>query len=215
MDQDALGANLETGLLVSEDDYDAFYEQNQMLLNTEIEATPENLSMALSATEIHSFAKIVNLENRNIYVSFPEATFGEVYVSPNKKQKAIYSEHEKSGGTIDRRLQSLMNGEKDVTIEDLLYLVDDSEYGGIVSLLRKKKNIFDGINIKIEDAVYKIKDPNYDGRRAYYDSKTHTIHIKGNTGYINGDASSVILHEIMHALTVEKLKANKSARESF
>ena len=28
MDQGALGANLEKGLLVSEDDYDAFYEQN-------------------------------------------------------------------------------------------------------------------------------------------------------------------------------------------
>ena len=56
-----------------------------MLLNTEIEATTENLSMALSATEVHSLAQIINLENGNIYVSFPEATFGEVYVSPNKK----------------------------------------------------------------------------------------------------------------------------------
>lgn len=83
-DQDALATNLELGLLVPEDLYDKFYEQNQMFLNTEIEASPENMAIASSAMEVHRFAKVIDLENGNIYISFPEATFGDVYVSPRK-----------------------------------------------------------------------------------------------------------------------------------
>lgn len=126
----------------------------------------------------------------------------------------IYQEHEKSGGRIDPRLQSLI-GKKDINIENLLDLVNDSEYSNIVRLLNRKKGIFDNINVSVEDVLYANKDYKYNGRRAYYDSKTHTIHIKGNTGYINSDASSVILHEIMHALTVERLNANPKAKEAF
>lgn len=126
----------------------------------------------------------------------------------------IYQEHEKSGGRIDTRLQSLI-GKKDINIKNLLDLVNDSEYSNIVRLLDRKKGIFDNINVSVEDTLYANKDYKYNGRRAYYDSKTHTIHIKGNTGYINSDASSVILHEIMHALTVERLNANPKAKETF
>ena len=225
MDQDALGANLETGLLVSEDDYDAFYEQNQMLLNTEIEATPENLSMALSATEIHSFVKIVNLENGNIYVSFPEATFGEVYVSPNK-QDNIFTERDKTpiADTKDLDLQSLKSRrlrisqilDKSIDRNELYrILASRGKYESIIQLIDSTKTSLkdriSDIQVDFDDVNEQKNKPlfnSYRGRRAYYDATNKTIHININASYVDGDASSVIMHEIMHAVTLDLLKSN-------
>lgn len=138
-----------------------------------------------------------------------------IVVEPTNTEEGVsFQEHMPLGGRVDVRLQSLMSKDT-IDVQDLLDIVKDSEYSSIIELLSTKQNIFDGINVSVEDILYVTKDPKYDGRRAYYDSKTHTIHIKGNTSYTNSDAASVILHEVMHALTIERLNANKEAREEF
>lgn len=50
------------------------------------------------------------------------------------------------------------------------------------------------------------------GHRACYDADSNTIYIDSDSRYENGDASSVILHELMHAITLSLLENNPQAR---
>lgn len=63
---------------------------------------------------------------------------------------------------------------------------------------------FDEVNQQRDKVQYN----SYRGRRAYYDATDKVIHIDVNASYVGGDASSVIMHELMHAVTLNLLKSN-------
>jgi Zn-dependent peptidase ImmA (M78 family) len=80
---------------------------------------------------------------------------------------------------------------------------------------KNRKSLLEGIKISIDDPVkYKSQRDNYKGRRAYYDAGENIIHINALASYENGDSSSVLLHELLHAFTVNRL-SDKQQREKF
>ena len=54
-----------------------------------------------------------------------------------------------------------------------------------------------------------------ESKRAYYDAAEKTIYINVDGNYANGNASSVIMHEILHAITVDKILSNPDRKQSF
>ena len=135
--------------------------------------------------------------------------------------KNIYNEGEykKAIWPRDERLVSLYNKSENgnVRIADLLSLIDsDSEFSGIIDLLksRGKSNgsLLYGVKVKLDFAN---TTGMYDTSRAYYDAGDKTIHINYIAGFENGRADSVILHEVLHAITVNKILSNKTFRAEF
>lgn len=80
------------------------------------------------------------------------------------------------------------------------------------------KNYSKEINVRIDNVNSTLGgyvNSNFDkykGRRAYYEANNRTIHINGGANFNNGDAVPVITHEVLHALTVNKIlnSPNKS-----
>lgn len=73
------------------------------------------------------------------------------------------------------------------------------------------KVVFDEVNQQTNKPLYN----SYKGRRAYYDSTDKVIHIDINASYTDGDASSVIMHEVMHSITLDLLASNEDSRNSL
>lgn len=108
--------------------------------------------------------------------------------------------------------------------KDLIEVINhlrNSEYSTIVELLSSYKNkrgsLLSGLSIKIMSPFLNsdLRDKLFKGNRAFYDASTKTIYIRAYEDYRNGDASSVILHEIMHHLTISKILGNKELRNKF
>ena len=149
----------------------------------------------------------------------------------SKKNNDIYYENENiKNGKRDENLIKLKN--EKYTTAQVANLLKGSEYDSIVKLLAslkkdksidKKATLIGDVEIKLvsefdyyngmENAVMK----QFKGKRAYYkrvgDKKY--IYVNAYANYENGDASSVILHELMHAITVEKILANPEMRSKF
>ena len=116
----------------------------------------------------------------------------------------------------DTRLDELIKKE-DVSIVDLLSLVDDSsEYSGIIELLKTKKDgrkpLLEGIQVKLVEGN---RSGIFDKSRAFYNAKNRTIYINTLGNYRGGRADSVIMHEVMHAITVNRILGNKGYRAEF
>lgn len=123
----------------------------------------------------------------------------------------------------DVRLKSLyeQQSSKEVTIGDLLSLINESsEYYPIVKMLASKKSergpLLTGVKVKIDDTIVSPSAKNkYNGRRAYYDAETKTVHINASASFKNGKADSVIMHEVLHAITVDRILNNTKLRSEF
>ena len=154
----------------------------------------------------------------------------EFNIGYSKEDNNIYHENEVTDYTAirDARLEALREQEE-VSIVDLLNLIDsNSEYASIIDLLKTKKQrgktpLLKGIKVKIVDSaitpesydVKKLETSRGQYRRAYYDASSKTIIINSNGLFNGGRADSVILHEVIHAITVNRIKDNKEFRAEF
>ena len=134
----------------------------------------------------------------------------------------IYQEGERTsleGFTIDKRLDTLLQIQRErgtVSINYIIDLLSNSEYSGIIDLLKTKK---DGRTPLLSNISLKFIEGNQSGlfnkNRAFYDAKEKTIYVNTLAGYKDGKADSVLLHEILHAITVNRIVNNKEFREEF
>ena len=120
--------------------------------------------------------------------------------------------------------------ESEVSIIDLINRIEDSEYSSIIELLKNKfgsrksgTKLLAGIKVKLinpliaargyEDTF--VKALNFGGRRAFYNASDKTIYVNVAANYNKGNSSGVLLHEIMHALTVDRILSNPEAKTKF
>ena len=145
----------------------------------------------------------------------------------------IYEEniaYNRANSTRDDKLFNLVKGEtSEASIIDIIKILEDSEYSNIINLLKSRfgnrsndDKLLNGIKIKLVNPLdyggytsgtVKRMFPN--GKRAVYNATEKTVYIDITASYTNGDASSVIMHELMHAITVDRILSNKDARERF
>ena len=134
----------------------------------------------------------------------------------------IYQEGERTsleGFALDKRLDTLLQIQRErgtVSINYIIDLLSNSEYSGIIDLLKTKK---DGRTPLLSNVSLKFIEGNQSGlfnkSRAFYDAKEKTIYVNTLAGYKDGKADSVLLHEILHAITVNRIVGNKEFREEF
>lgn len=119
-------------------------------------------------------------------------------------------------------------GISEVSIVSIVDIIEGSQFSTIISLLKnkfgnKKDKLLKGIKVKLVSPLsfYRgyesntIKSIGFNGRRALYNAASKTIYINVDADYDNGDSSAVLLHEIMHAITVDRILSNQEAREKF
>lgn len=139
----------------------------------------------------------------------------------------IYQEGDRDLGNAPRRdsrlteLQRIQNEEGSIGVARLINLIDEnSEFAPIIDLLKSRQNsgtpLLSGIKVQLYDTlVTPNRKAKFNGRRAYYDAATKTIVIDTNADYRDGRADSVIMHEVMHAITVNRILNNTKFREEF
>lgn len=173
----------------------------------------------------------MSLNNRSDESEFPTIKQMKKYVKSSKKDANTYRENDTVPRvhSVDHRLQSLFNTTQAKSINTNLdelnkkkwngvweILESSKEFSTIVNLLRNlnsSDSIFErlkSVKIEIEDVSINnpIQKKAYKGRRAYYDATNRTIHINKNASFVNNDSSSVLLHEIMHAITLDLIESN-------
>jgi hypothetical protein len=137
---------------------------------------------------------------------------------------------EMSSATEDNRLRNLVEGIEERSGEEvvlgLMNIIEKNPKTKIFKEVLSKvlgKDFFKKLNVRVINPYamahmydsYKFKSFAFSGRRAYYNAKDHTIYINAVANYNEGDAANVILHEIMHAVTVDRLKSNPDMRAKF
>ena len=142
----------------------------------------------------------------------------------SKEDNNIYNEGEYhiENPDKDTRLSSLIGDKfsKVLDIKDALQLLEGSDYYSIAQLLNTSKKLPTDLNIELVSPLnafsraseYREK---FKRRRAYYDAASHTIRINVDSSFSNGDVSSVLMHELMHAATVDRVLSNAEARAEF
>jgi hypothetical protein len=120
--------------------------------------------------------------------------------------------------------------EAEASIVDIIDRIKDSEYSSIIELLKYKfgnrklgTKLLSGIKVKLINPINVIggydnssfKSLNFQGRRAYYNASDKTIYINVVANYNNGNSSGVLLHELMHALTVDRILSNSESKTKF
>ena len=132
--------------------------------------------------------------------------------------------------TRDSKLTDYFTGENstarslEIPLKEFIEkLQDNPQYRGLYQLLHekhlttRKHSLIKETKIILDFPFLSTAEQQrsqFEGRRAYYDSKSHEIHINVESNFIDGNADSVIWHEIMHAITVNRLQDPK-AREKF
>lgn len=132
--------------------------------------------------------------------------------------------------TRDSKLTDYFTGENstarslEIPLKEFIEkLQDNPQYRGLYQLLHekhlttRKHSLIKETKIILDFPFLSTAEQQrsqFEGRRAYYDSKSHEIHINVESNFIDGNADSVIWHEIMHAMTVNRLQDPK-AREKF
>lgn len=134
----------------------------------------------------------------------------------------IYHEnrsHNVIGSDRDSRLVSLSN-KKEVSIKDIIDIISQSsDYGPIIEMLKERSKIKDGkllegVQVRVETPFGSFKEK-YNGRRAFYDASDNTIYINALSSFKNGDSSDILMHEVLHAITVDRLHSDKNFRNWF
>lgn len=182
--------------------------------------TPNTVVAVFKANQVKSVDNNGDFSSKN----------DDIYFENENSNSENYSEHEFTTDNPgkDTRLQKLYSKslKENVTISDLYNLLKGSEYQDILNILSKLskgKGYFLGdIKVVVEDPTMMYNsitktysNTRYKNRRAYYDAATKTIYINVNAEYTNGNANSVIMHEIMHALTVDRILNNDNLKQEF
>lgn len=162
-------------------------------------------------------AKIGVWQEQHNTDEFPTIEQMELYEKNRPKNvTSTYSEHEsRNEKTIhtDLWLETMYNmyGDRELPISSLLDLLKRTRYWTIVEHFLEDKALR-GVSVKL----YKPTFPaNTRQPRAHYNSESRIIDIDVSAKYTNGDSASVIMHEIMHALTINRfnrLKGTDSAK---
>ena len=147
-------------------------------------------------------------------------------------QNNIYGEHEykRINQQRDNRLLSLYEETKELSFEDkwariINTIIDPSPYKDVANLLAsfssKRNRFLSKINIELVDHFKYIGNraiesrEKFRGKRAYYDSSNSTIYVDIHAAYNNGDSASVLMHEIMHGITISRIVENEDLRNKF
>lgn len=188
-----------------------------IIVNTtqEMQSTLEQLSQIYDTNAIG--VKFTN--NGKIEISIKK---------PIKVNDVSFQEHstELLNAKQDENLRQFIKNNQNTTISvaDLInYVKNKSDnYNAVLDILERKK-ILDNIQVKVHtEADYNFvpqRERNANthvgrqAKRAYFSNGV--IHINGNAAFVDGDASSVAMHEIMHAVTANKLAANPRLRNTF
>lgn len=148
------------------------------------------------------------------------------------KSNNIYEEHEykRVSRQTDNRLLTLYTETKNLSFEDKwIKIIDEiiypSPYKDVANLLTsfssKGNRFLSKINIELVDHLNYIGDRAiasrevFKGKRAYYDASNSTIYIDIRGEYNNGDSASVLMHEIMHGVTVSRIIENEELKNKF
>lgn len=155
-------------------------------------------------------------------VPLEKEIYNRIENKKSSKDSNIYQEGERTslqGYSIDNRLDTLLQKQREqgfVSLKDIINLLQDSEYSGIINLLKTKKDgrtpLLTGVKIRLDEGNINGK---YDKCRAYYNAETKTIYINTLASFKNGKVDSVLLHEILHAITVNRISENRQYREEF
>ena len=171
---------------------------------------------------LHPFTTDYLVSNPN-QIKSAEGNNGEF----SEENDNIYQEGERDLGNAPRRdsrlaeLQRIQNEKGNIGVARLINLIDEnSEFSPIINLLKSRQNsgapLLSGIKVQLYDTlVTPNRKAKFNGRRAYYDAATKTIVIDTNADYRDGRADSVIMHEVMHAITVNRILNNTKFREEF
>ena len=181
--------------------------QRQELVNELKKKFPEKADIEI-ITEI-------NTASQNLAIGGELTTVAQMQEYYKSKEN-IYREGENriEPKGHDKRLGELKKKDN-VTVSDILDLVtEDSEFYGIAKLLKEKSDLFKDVSVKLTEHTGLNTDM-YDRRRGYYDASSKTVYIDTIGDYYNGNADSVILHELMHGITVNRIVNNKQYREQF
>lgn len=161
-----------------------------------------------------------------VTVAKPQVKSATDNITFSTENNNIYNEGEVvsfNESAADVRLKSLyeQQSSKEVTIGDLLSIINESsEYYPIVKMLASEKSergpLLTGVKVKIDDTIVSPSaKTKYNGRRAYYDAETKTVHINASALFNGGKADSVIMHEVLHAITVDRILDNPTLRADF
>ena len=143
------------------------------------------------------------------------------YTGPN-----IYHEHQtpRYNKSRDSKLESLI-GKKDASVIDILSIIEANEHlAPIIEMLKQRgyktnknrQKLLDDISVVVEAPIgMPFTSKKYNGRRAFYNADKKTIYINGIADFENGDSSSVLMHEILHAITVNRILSNKNLYVQF
>ena len=181
--------------------------QRQELVNELKKRFPEKADIEI-ITEINTAS-----QNLSIGGELPTIEQMDDYY---KLKENIYREHEGSpiNASQDKELKNLSKKDN-VTVSDLLDLItEESDLYSVASLLKVKNNLLEDVQVKLSEKS-SLNTDMYGQRRAYYDASSKTIYINPSANYYNGSSDSVVLHEMMHAVTVNRIVGNKQYREQF
>lgn len=123
--------------------------------------------------------------------------------------------------TLINFYNSLENRNEAISASKLFSVIRDTDLTAIYKLLNDFKpaegSLLDNYKVRLVNEVSNnlpiVKG--FNGRRAYYNADNKTIYIKVNSVFNEGNSSDVILHEIMHAITVDHIVNNPKAVNAF
>lgn len=107
----------------------------------------------------------------------------------------------------------MLSGNKKLTARDLLLIIKDSRYSSIITLLKALNKIGELDNVKVQ--LVNSSARNFNRRRAYYNASEKTIYVNTEAQYEDGNSSSVLLHEILHSITVDRIQQNPELRKEI
>ena len=210
--------------------------ESQILLWEKAYSTPKVFSDRASVGAfIKEASKYFSPDSISTYRNNEGQYVASVTKPIKNKNINIYEENlvnTKNQSKDDKLLELAQKTITEVPIKDIINILETSEYNHVIKLLKYitakrvgKGKLLLGVKVKLinpEKAPRGYQDINIrntefpnTSRRAYYDSSTNTIYINASASYNNGDSSSVILHEIMHAITVNRVLSNKDIKDKF
>lgn len=174
------------------------------------------------------------LENQTVIVIYDPNNLKSVYNNGQYSTALnnIYEEHQiVLNGNKDQWLVSLLGSaaKKEIPLKEFVEsLYNRTAFKGLYDLLHqkhltsRKHSVIEGTKIILESSLNWFSNYNkqrdlkkrFNEKRAFYDASTNELHINVDSEFTNGNADSVIWHELLHAMTVDRLQ-NQTNRKKF
>lgn len=148
----------------------------------------------------------------------------------NTSDNNIYNENHFTSyqDTRDDELYKLTDqiNERDLDVKEYInFIKRNSRYNAIIEAIikgntKRKGSLLKGLKIKLENPVYAFSGSvavrnKYNNNRAFYDNSTKTIYIDTSANYNKGDSTDVLMHELMHAITINAVLNNPEYKAKF